>query len=126
MSTEDINNEIRAVVKLCAANQNENIVQVIRWGQLPKSPYFFIDMELCDFNLETYVLQDWKPDVARKIPHFANFDLLTPPQRLAQMLTIMRDIVNGVAFIHRNNEVHRDLKPRNGTYSAKKFSAANG
>src|SRR5271154_2495645 len=70
--------------------------------------------------------KDWKPDVARKVPHFANFDLLTPHQRLAQMLTIMRDIVNGVAFIHRNNEVHRDLKPRNGTYSAKKFSAANG
>jgi len=71
-------------------------------------------MELCDFNLETYILQDRKPDVACKVPHFSCFDVLTPHQRLAQLLTIMRDIANGVAFIHRNNEVHRDLKPRNG------------
>ena len=80
MSIEDMNNEIRAAVKLCTVGQSGNTIEVIRCGQLPRYPYFFIDMELCDFNLETYILQ----------------------------------FANGVAFIHRNNEVHRDLKPRNG------------
>jgi serine/threonine protein kinase len=28
----------------------------------------------------------------------------------------MSQIVNGLAFIHRNHEVHRDIKPRNGKF----------
>jgi len=122
MSLEDINNEIRAAVKLCTTGENENIIKVVHWGQLSSSPYFFIDMELCDFNLETYILQDWKPDIVREVPHFSDFDILPPLQKLRQIVTIMRDVTNGVAFIHQNNEVHRDLKPRNGRYFPKSFA----
>ena|SRR5436190_6051059 len=114
MSLEDVDNEIGAVVKLCRG-KNENVITAFGWGQLPRSPYFFIDMELCDFNLEAYILKDWKPEVACKVPHFRDFDILTLDQKLGQILTIMRDIANGLAFIHGHNIVHRDLKPRNST-----------
>ena len=58
-------------------------------------------MELCDFNLEIYISRNWT---------------VRPWQRLAQIFTIMRDIANGVTYIHLLKEVHRDLKPRNGMH----------
>lgn len=38
------------------------------------------------------------------------------PQRLdvSMIWNIMKDITNGVAFIHNHMEVHRDIKPTNG------------
>lgn len=34
--------------------------------------------------------------------------------KMIQILGIMEDVAAGVAFIHLHNEIHRDLKPRNG------------
>jgi hypothetical protein len=51
----DIDNEIRAVSKLCK-DWHPNIVQVLALGQLrPDSTWFYIDMELCSVSLETYM-----------------------------------------------------------------------
>ena len=105
---------MRAIKKLCKPGANHNIVFAFEWGKLSNSPYYYIDMELCDFNLETYILRKWEPPMSLKVPHFTNFDLLKPDQKLGQILTIMKDIANGVAFIHLQQETHRDLKPRNG------------
>ena len=101
--SEEVENEIRAVAKLCQPGANRNIVFAFKWGRLIGSPYFFIDMELCDFNLETYISQRW-------------VDRLEDRFKLPQILRIMRDITNGITFIHETKEIHRDLKPRNGNH----------
>jgi serine/threonine protein kinase len=73
--------------------------------------YHFLDMELCDLTLGTYLHRDWDPNVAAKVPYFA-MDL-PATMRMTQILGIMEDTIKGVVFIHTNNEIHRDIKPRN-------------
>ena len=108
----DIQNEIRAVEKLCKSGTHKNIVAVLNHGKLP--PWFyFLDMELCDLNLESYINRRWTPALQKRIQYFTSE--LPSSMRTAQLWHIMEDMTCGVAFIHQHKEVHRDLKPRNGT-----------
>lgn len=75
---------------------------------------WFIDMERCDLNLETYISRDWTPELHASVPFFTTIDICPTSQRIQQVGEIIRDIVKGVAFIHSQQLVHRDLKPRNG------------
>src|SRR5436853_3372413 len=60
---EEIQNEIRAVLKVCSgASTHPNIVKVLRHGTLPISRYVYLDLELCEFNLEWYIIKRlWRP-----------------------------------------------------------------
>jgi serine/threonine protein kinase len=100
------------VTKLCREGAHENVVAVLRQGQFP-SAFHYIDMELCDLNLETYIKCEWTPLIHQRMPFFT-FDL-PHRMRLSQAWEIMECITNGVSYIHTNREIHRDLKPRNGT-----------
>lgn len=110
ISNDDIMNEVRAVNKLCKSN-HPNIIQVIQHGQLKRNTaFYFIDMELCDFNLETYAhgddagpLESWKI-----IQSQGRVEVVT--------LHIMEQILDGLIFVHSQNEVHRDLTPQNGSH----------
>ena len=73
-------------------------------------------MELCDFNLHDYIYQTWSQDVANKVPNFSNVDKLGTLGKLSQTYNIMIDLCNGLAFIHGSGFIHRDVKPRNGTW----------
>jgi serine/threonine protein kinase len=105
----DIANEVRAIDALCKG-AHVNIVEVFRHGRLKAdSAFYFIDMELCDANLEEYTLgkglpglPSWKHAVATRAT-------------LPLIVDIMRQICDGLTFIHNHNEVHRDLNPQNGT-----------
>jgi hypothetical protein len=59
MTLSEIENEFRAVSSLCMNNISHsihtNIVEVLWHGELPDSPYFFLDMEMCGMNLESYI-----------------------------------------------------------------------
>ena len=88
-------NELRAVEKVCRG-MNPHVLEVYNYGPLIGTPFYFIDMELCDMNLEEYIYQD---------------NSSTMPA--TDIWRIMKDITDGVAFVHGNNEVHRDLKPTN-------------
>ena len=67
--TEEMNSEIRAVVKLCTPGGHKNIIAVLRHGKLPNSHYYFFDMELCEFNLEQYINLLWQPtDLETMLP----------------------------------------------------------
>jgi serine/threonine protein kinase len=111
ITQDHINNEIRASVKLCKTGAHKNIVAVFDLGNLPNTIFYFIDMELCDMNLDTYIYSRSTPKLVDKIPYFFN---ATATERAAQIKNIMLDIANGLVFIHDHNEVHRDLKPHNG------------
>lgn len=86
-----------------------NIVQVLGRGELSPMPYYFIDMELCNFNLDTYFrylrnVRNGNNDSKYSL----EMENMKPP------LEILKDITSGVFFIHEQEEVHRDLKPQNG------------
>jgi len=52
--TDLLQKEVMAIKNLCEPGAHVNIVQVLAHGQLPNAPYYFIDMELCDWNLHNY------------------------------------------------------------------------
>jgi serine/threonine protein kinase len=69
-------------------------------------PIYFIDMELCDLNLEQY-------NKATLTAALVNQEPLRVHE--ARIWDIMKQVTNGLVFMHSNDEVHRDLKPRNGS-----------
>jgi serine/threonine protein kinase len=96
-----VRNEIRAMTKLCDGS-NENIIEVIRTGDFEDLSYAYIDMELCDLNLEEYIRSKWALQPVEGAP--SELDIWD----------IMSQISSGIAFVHAKNEIHRDLKPSNG------------
>jgi serine/threonine protein kinase len=101
-------NEERAIVKLSQSGV-KNIVTVLQFGFLENSPnYYFLDMELCDITLGDYISGELPSEF------HASFNV-DASNRMVQVWRIMLDICNGVDFIHDQQEVHRDLKPNNGT-----------
>jgi len=71
-------------------------------------PNIFIDMELCDLNLEDFIH-------AKKgtMPIcFAKY--VAVPFRWQQICHVMWHISKGIEFLHSKGMVHGDLKPVNG------------
>ena len=99
-SENDILNEVQTIEKLCKQPCHDNIVGIYRHAQL--EGWYFIDMELCNFNLWQYI---YEPDTLNGVPML---DMRT-------MLKIMRDVTRGLAFIHENKKIHHDIKPQNST-----------
>lgn len=108
-SLKDIENEIRAIEKICGHNTHQNIVEVLRVGKLRAEPYYFIDMELCDMNLENYIYRTSPSTDA--LPRFVK--TASSSVKASQIWNVMRQVVSGVVFIHSHNEIHRDVKPSN-------------
>ena len=94
-------NEVRAIKKLCNGS-HEKLVEVFDVGDLPL--HALIDMELCDGDLDDYNKSFWKQQAYNQ-----SAEMQTQP-----IWNIMKQIANGLAFIHRKKEIHRDLKPKNG------------
>src|SRR5271170_3279319 len=99
-----VENEIRAVVKLCKPGAHENIVAVLGHGLLRNSMFYFFDMELCDYNLDSYIQrsprdsgQDWH-DMS-----VSNWN-----KKMSSICGIMNQISNGLVYIHSCGEIHRD------------------
>lgn len=118
VSKDVLQNELRVIDKLCIVpNVHKNIVTVIRHGELLNS-YHFIDMELCDLDLATYLDRQWSPVEMERTPIGMDQNL---NMRMEQVWKIMMDVTSGLAFIHSHKEVHRDLKPRNSNSHGRKY-----
>ena len=117
-------NQKRAVEKLCHVNTHRNIVALLRTGAFPSSgaPIYYLDMELCDLDLASYIIRDWTKADHRKVINFVDIDLLPLNFQLDQISSIMKDVASGLAFIHSHREVHRDLKPKNSISIGVAFS----
>ena len=111
---EELENEIRAIGKLCVGEVHKNVVTVFQHGNLPKSHYYFFDMELCNFNLENYLQRLWEPtnDETMSVKSQSRA-IIRWSTRMNSVLNIMSQIACGLEYIHGHNEIHRDLKPRN-------------
>jgi len=81
---------------------HRNVVAVVRHGILVNSPSYYLDMELCDYNLGSHMKGEWM-----SVPI---------PEKLTTIAKIADDIANGVAFFHDHKEIHRDIKPQNSIY----------
>ena len=117
-NAEAIQSEVQAIAKLCNVGAHENIVAMLRHGTLDSSPYYFFDMELCDSNLEQYIPRLWELSALEKM----HTDYLDRPivdwnKKVQDIWIIMQHIASGVAYIHLHGMIHRDLKPRNSTYT---------
>jgi serine/threonine protein kinase len=73
---------------------------------------YFIDMELCEIDLEEYVqvkkrgirgLVDWNTAITER-------------QREFLIVAILQQLLAGLAFIHKHDLVHRDMAPQNGIH----------
>jgi len=88
-------NELRVITKLCKSGSHAHIVSVFRLGEVKDSALFYIDMELCDGNLDQFMRE--------------RGSAIT----LNDVWNVMLQITSGLAHIHSQGEVHRDIKPRN-------------
>ncbi len=76
--------------------------------------FYFIDMELCDFNLDVYIRRNFPQHLRGRVRQFLEVEKLTVEEKRGQILGVLRDIIAGVEYIHSEGEIHRDLKPQNG------------
>ena len=80
---------------------------MFEFGDLPDSSYAYIDMELCSLNLDQYN-QSIRTTIL--VHHSAR------SMRVGEIWSIVGQIADGLAFIHQQREIHRDLKPQNGSH----------
>ena len=81
-------------------------------------------MELCDLTLSEYIHDERAKYIRNcidtsKLSTLAVFvqENCSLPLKLQNLWTIMNQIARGVDFIHKQRQVHGDLKPRNGKIS---------
>jgi len=109
--------EITAIKKIIGESSlsyEKNIIRFIQFGRLPKAPYYFIDMEFCEITLEQYIYRSEPLGPNENIPFFVKD--APPPMKAQQIWNVMKQITNGVAYLHSIGMAHRDLKPANGNF----------
>src|SRR5271170_2552875 len=112
VTEKDILNEVRAVEKLCKPGTHKNIVSVFRQGRLSSSLYF-LDMEFCDLDLDCWIQRRWSPAAEERLLSLTAGG--SSETQLSRIWDVMKDLTDGVTFIHSHGQVHRDLKPRNSS-----------
>lgn len=107
VTDEDLQNELNAINRICTRN-HRNIVNILRHDHVQNSPFYYIDMQFCDINLDDYIYKPWPESLSGTSKFFRSGKPTIPIE-----WTILAEIVSGLEFIHHLGYVHRDLKPRN-------------
>jgi serine/threonine protein kinase len=117
LTENDILNEARAIDRLCKDRTHKNIVSVFKHGWLSDSLHYFIDMELCDATLESYIYNTGAPKAREMLfvnDNLSSFGLEGDVWLEFNAWSILVQLCDALEFIHHCGQVHRDLKPRNG------------
>ena len=78
-------------------------------GWLKDNYCYYIDMELCDFNLFQYIRDE-------EAVSFRQTNLNYAKRSPSDILDIAAQLLSGVVFIHQRGKVHRDLTPKNSNF----------
>ncbi|XP_028392741.1 uncharacterized protein LOC114517269 [Dendronephthya gigantea] len=101
MNLGEFTSEMTALLSL--SGKCENIIKFHECIEDPRNIYHYLSLDLMDGNLAEFVLNGVAHKVFKGNP--------------ALHVRAAKDIVNGVAFIHNQEFVHCDLKPRNILYT---------
>ena len=78
-----------------------NIVAFLNHGRQLKSGEWFIDMELCDMTLSTFLYGKVRAHVFGSVSRRSPFSVLEPSlEKTMKIWDIMRQVAEGVAYIH--------------------------
>jgi len=113
---QEIEQEVSAITAL-GHGAHEHLIQILRHGWLdPEESTYFIDMELCDRNLSSFILEplDSSPFSCAEHPKYLRDEHLPIWWRTTDIMRVNFQLVSGTEYIHRRDMVHRDLKPTNG------------
>lgn len=125
LTDKDVQNELRAIDKLCQDNSHPNLVSVWGHGQFFDSnarlSWFYMDMELCDFDLHAaiqnrqllFLVKNPAQATATDLRTFSVQYMLSREDELECLMKLLSDVTSGLAYMHGLGEVHRDLKPHN-------------
>jgi serine/threonine protein kinase len=94
--------------------QHQNLVKVKKYGNDTTHGPFFIDMELCDFNLDEYISNRPSTAESKNLRDLSGCSLTNGEWNTWD---VMEQISGGIEFIHKCELIHRDLKPSNGISS---------
>lgn len=97
-------------------NTHENIVKVLRIGQLKNSFFYYVDMERCELSLRDYFqgkipVGDRGAFTDEEAGLFYKGSRAWPSVRKAWY--VIDQVAKGLHFVHGKDLVHRDLKPEN-------------
>jgi serine/threonine protein kinase len=124
----DIENELRALQKLCAVDQGKFLVRVFNHERSASREYIPADLDVCSIDMEL-CSRNLKDEIAGQestlqdlLTAMASTDDLSLIEEISsqlsaknkQIVDILHQVLDGLEFIHSMNEVHRDLKPENG------------
>ena len=101
VNPKEITREVKALMSL--SNDNENIVRYYGVEDSQDKFFQYICLELMDGDLNEFV---------------TNNDVNKVMEDPVIRLQATKQIINGLAFLHEKNFIHRDLKPGNILYSA--------
>lgn len=99
------------IEKLAANPRHKNIVAILRHGWLGN--VYFFDMERCVFTLESFIRRGFRTILGER--RYLSLTMEAESLGTLNMWEIVRQITSGLNFIHGIGEIHRDLKPTNGT-----------
>jgi len=89
---------------------HKNILRVLDKGWIPRSSFYYFDMEFCLSDLDS-VIRSGKTDFTYCLnPAVRTIDFAP---RFKHTIQIAYQIIAGLAFIHSHGQVHRRLKPKN-------------
>jgi serine/threonine protein kinase len=98
--------EVDAIRNLGYKGSHKNIISILNHGEFSLE-YYYIDMELCNYDLRRFIYSTEQIQFLSEVKRSQAKD--------DSIWHIVEDISCGVAFVHSQDCVHRDLKPDNST-----------